>query len=58
VLFDPFQSHRTRDGERNLGLGLGLYIVREIVTAHHGTIGVTSDAGNVEFTISLPRRES
>jgi signal transduction histidine kinase len=58
VLFDPFQSHRARDGERNLGLGLGLYIVREIVTAHHGTIGVTSEAGNVEFTISLPRRPS
>jgi signal transduction histidine kinase len=58
VLFDPFQSHRLRDRERSLGagLGLGLYIVREIVTAHHGTIGVTSDAGEVTFTISLPRR--
>jgi signal transduction histidine kinase len=60
VLFDPFQSHRVRDREPNLGLGLGLglYIVREIVAAHHGTVGVTSDTGDVTFTISLPRRSS
>jgi signal transduction histidine kinase len=60
VLFDPFQSHRTRDAERNLGLGLGLglYIVREIVAAHHGTIAVACEAGEVTFTISLPRRPS
>ena len=56
VLFDPFQSHRARDRKHDPGLGLGLYIVREIVAAHHGTIGVTSDAGEVTFTISLPRR--
>ena len=58
VLFDPFQSHRARNRERNDGLGLGLYIVREIVAAHDGTIGVTSDAGEVTFTIGLPRRPS
>lgn len=58
VLFDPFQSHRARDRERHHGLGLGLYIVREIVAAHHGTIAVTSDAGEVTFTITLPRRSS
>lgn len=60
VLFDPFLSHRARDRDRThgLGLGLGLYIVREIVAAHHGTISVTSDAGEVTFTICLPRRHS
>jgi signal transduction histidine kinase len=58
VLFDPFQSHRARTRERNDGLGLGLYIVREIVAAHDGTIGVSSDAGEVTFTIALPRRPS
>jgi signal transduction histidine kinase len=58
VLFDPFQSHRARNRERNDGLGLGLYIVREIVAAHDGTIGVSSDAGEVTFTIALPRRPS
>jgi len=55
VLFDPFQSQRLRDRERNDGLGLGLYIVREIVAAHDGTIGVTSEAGEVTFTMCLPR---
>lgn len=60
VLFDPFQSHRVRDPERThgRGLGLGLYIVREIVAAHHGTIAATSDTGEVTFTINLPRRRS
>lgn len=60
VLFDPFRSHRTRDPDRKpgLGLGLGLYIVREIVTAHHGTIAVASEAGEVTVTVSLPRRSS
>ena len=37
------------------GLGLGLYIVSEIVAAHGGTIGVTSAAaGGARFEISLP----
>ncbi len=58
VLFDPFQSYRSRDSERNHGLGLGLYIVREIVAGHHGAIDVTSDAGEVTFTMTLPRRPS
>ncbi|MBA3461063.1 MAG: GAF domain-containing sensor histidine kinase [Deltaproteobacteria bacterium] len=57
MLFDPIQSHRVRDPGHNpgVGLGLGLYIVREIVAAHRGTIGVTSDAGEVTLMFSLPR---
>ncbi len=58
VLFDPYQSHGARDRKRSRGLGLGLYIVREIVAAHEGTIGVVADAGEVTFTIGLPRRPS
>jgi signal transduction histidine kinase len=40
-------------------IGLGLFIVREIVLAHHGTIDVQSsaEAGTV-FTIRLPRASS
>jgi signal transduction histidine kinase len=58
VLFDPFQSQRLRNHRHDHGLGLGLYIVREIVAAHDGTIAVTSDAGEVTFTMCLPRRPS
>jgi signal transduction histidine kinase len=39
------------------GLGLGLYICREIVRAHEGTIAVTSDEPTgTTFTVCLPRR--
>lgn len=58
-LFDPFQPHRARSAERTHslgpGLGLGLYIAREIVAAHQGSITVDSDAGEVTFAITLPR---
>jgi signal transduction histidine kinase len=37
------------------GLGLGLFIAREIVTAHAGTIKVTSSAtSGTTFRVTLP----
>ena len=38
------------------GSGLGLSIAKAIVTAHHGTITVTSEPGATVFEVSLPAR--
>lgn len=53
-IFERFE----RAASRNFGgLGLGLYIVRQIVEAHGGSIGVESALGvGSTFTVKLPRR--
>ena len=54
ILFDPF--HRAK-GSSPSGLGLGLFIARQIVLAHGGEIGVASTAEEgTTFTVRLPRR--
>ena len=51
-LFEAF-----RRGDRSpAGLGLGLFIVREIVRAHEGTIDVMSSPEGTTFTVRLPRQ--
>jgi signal transduction histidine kinase len=57
VLFEPFcRGPGPRDGSRARGLGLGLYIARQIVNAHGGDIGVESTAAQgTTFTVTLPR---
>jgi sigma-B regulation protein RsbU (phosphoserine phosphatase) len=58
-LFQPFIQGRAedQDHERPRGLGLGLYIVQEIVDAHGGTISVDSNGERgTTFLIRLPRR--
>jgi PAS domain S-box-containing protein len=53
MLFEPF---RRGDGDRPRGLGLGLYIVQQIVIAHGGSIEVTSTLeGGTTFVARLPR---
>jgi len=55
TLFDPFRGTRHRR-EQSRGLGLGLFIVREIAHAHGGTVEVaSSDDEGTTFTIRLPR---
>jgi signal transduction histidine kinase len=40
---------------RNAGsTGLGLAIVHAVVTAHGGTVAVTSEPGRTAFTVRLP----
>jgi signal transduction histidine kinase len=50
-LFEPFFTTRASEG----GTGLGLAVVRAIVTDHGGTITATSDHG-AEFVVSFPAR--
>jgi signal transduction histidine kinase len=52
TLFEPFQ----RGSTTRFGLGLGLFIVREIVRAHRGTVEVAStlESGTL-FTTRWPR---
>ncbi|MBF5045280.1 PAS domain S-box protein [Aggregicoccus sp. 17bor-14] len=56
LLFEPFQVG-SRESEARGGLGLGLFIVREIVRSHGGRVEVASEAGRgTTFTVHLPRR--
>lgn len=62
TIFDPLvrgSSAQIQKQRRPGSIGLGLYIAREIVTAHGGVIDVKSstDAGTV-FTVRLPRHTS
>ncbi len=54
-LFDPFRGARRHPGRRE-GLGLGLYIVQQIVLAHGGRVDVNTGAGQTTFLVQLPRR--
>jgi signal transduction histidine kinase len=55
-LFDPFRGGERRGGHgRGGGLGLGLYIVEQIVTGHGGRIEVQSSAQHTRFEFTLPR---
>ena len=58
-LFERFargDSSRSRGTGSGAGsTGLGLAIVKAVVTAHHGTVRVTSHPGRTTFTITLPR---
>ena len=56
-IFNPFRSSRDQTN-KNSGLGLGLYIVEQIVKAHLGSINVNinNDNHQTTFRVHVPRR--
>ena len=54
-LFEPFWQGPTSGVARSRGLGLGLFIVQQIVEAHGGEIAVRSQNDQTTFTVRLPR---
>ena len=61
TIFDPLVRRATPESAAHRvpgSIGLGLYIVREIVLAHGGTIDVVSTRQEgTRFTVRLPRAE-
>ena len=59
-VFDPLVRlavNTNPDDLRETSLGIGMFIAREIVNAHNGSIGVESnEAEGTTFRITLPRR--
>lgn len=55
-IFDPFRGGDRQTAGGAEGLGLGLYIVQQIVDAHDGTIEASvADPGRTTFVVRLPR---
>jgi signal transduction histidine kinase len=56
TIFEPMKQGNGSGGQRPHGsIGLGLYIAREVATAHDGSIEVRSDEAATVFTAILPR---
>jgi signal transduction histidine kinase len=57
-LFSPMRQRPSTQGEKrsgSSGLGLGLYITKEIATAHGGSIVVSSSSEQTSFAVRIPR---
>jgi len=56
-MFEPLQRGPALESRSQVddGLGLGLFIVREIVKAHGGEIDARSENQKIVFTVRLPR---
>ena len=54
-IFDPLTRGPEQRHDTDDGLGLGLYIVREVARAHGGEVHVRSDKEETVFAVRLPR---
>lgn len=58
-VFEPYERAITKEGKNISGLGLGLYITRQIVEAHGGEIDFQSELGvGSTFTVIFPLKHS
>jgi signal transduction histidine kinase len=58
-LFEPFYRSHAEHVQRQGGIGLGLSLVRHIMTAHKGAIEVQSAPGRGSiFTLIIPIQEA
>lgn len=56
VLFEPMQRATSQEDKQSRSVGLGLYIVKQLVEAHGGAVSVRSEpASGTVFTVRLPR---
>ena len=53
-IFEPFYRGRRSESDQVPGTGLGLALVRQIITAHHGEVNVESSEAGSRFTLRLP----
>lgn len=57
-IFDPFKATSLNNVRNPGGMGLGLYIVQEIMTAHQGSVRYIPATSYVVFEVELPCRQS
>jgi two-component system CheB/CheR fusion protein len=57
-IFEMFTQADSSHAERGAGLGIGLSVVKEIVSLHQGTVEVRSEGrgSGSEFTVRIPQR--
>jgi signal transduction histidine kinase len=55
-IFSPLTRGTAQDARHGTdsGLGIGLYIVREVASAHGGEVAVRSERGETVFAVRLP----
>ncbi|RZJ18510.1 MAG: GAF domain-containing protein, partial [Haliea sp.] len=57
TLFLPFKRNAGRSATNRNGLGLGLYIARQVMAGHGGTLAYRYDAPWVVFSATFPTRQ-
>jgi len=54
TLFDPFKASSLQNARNRSGMGLGLYIAKQVAQGHAGHIAYVPGEGEVTFVVQLP----